>query len=143
MKKLLFLLTVILLATSASATGFDYLNFVKADASGTSFAADGIKITFNGSTANVTTASGTSAVSMNGYSYLEFSNTLLNDAPAPAVTGDVNGDGKVDVADINCLINIILGNDTPDKYEGRAYVNSDDKVDIADINMVIDIILNS
>lgn len=60
---------------------------------------------------------------------------------SPATRGDVNGDGKVDVADINCIINIILETENAATYGGRADVNGDGKIDIADINAVIDIIL--
>lgn len=56
-------------------------------------------------------------------------------------TGDVNGDGKIDVADINILIDIILNLDDASKYSGRADVNGDTKVDVADINQIIDMIL--
>ena len=53
--------------------------------------------------------------------------------------GDVNGDGEVNITDVNCVINVILG--APDIYEGRADVNGDGEVNITDINAVIDIIL--
>ena len=55
--------------------------------------------------------------------------------------GDVNGDGEVNIADVNCLINVILGQVNADIYEGRAYVNDDEEVNIADVNAVINIIL--
>ena len=55
--------------------------------------------------------------------------------------GDVNGDGEVNIADVNELINIILGGE--DKSEGRSDVNHDQEVNIADVNRVIDIIFNS
>lgn len=61
--------------------------------------------------------------------------------PTPAITGDVNGDGKVDVADINAIINIILENEQPDSFAGNPDVNNDGKVDVADINAIINIIL--
>lgn len=54
------------------------------------------------------------------------------------VTGDVNGDGKVDIADINSVINIIL---ELDAKTGKADVNGDGNVDVADINVIIDIML--
>lgn len=55
--------------------------------------------------------------------------------------GDVNGDDQVDVADINCIIDVILDFDSPEKYDGRADVNGDGQVDVADLNFVIDVIL--
>ena len=53
--------------------------------------------------------------------------------------GDVNADGEVNIADVNCLIDVIQGG--ADTYEGRADVNADGEVTIADTNTVIDIIL--
>ncbi len=58
------------------------------------------------------------------------------------VTGDVNGDGLVDVDDINILINIILHKDDAENYGQRAYVTGGEFVDIADINKVINIVLH-
>ena len=56
-------------------------------------------------------------------------------------TGDVNGDGVVDIADVNALINIILGNKSASDYPGNADVNGDGTIDIADVNAVINIVL--
>lgn len=56
--------------------------------------------------------------------------------------GDVNGDGTVDVSDVNILINIILGNDDASKYDGRADVNGDGTVDVSDANALINLVLN-
>lgn len=56
------------------------------------------------------------------------------------LTGDVNGDGKVDVADINIIIDIILENVTKSQYPA-ADVTGDGKIDVADVNAIIDIIL--
>ena len=55
--------------------------------------------------------------------------------------GDVNGDGEVNIADINCIIAVILG--APNTYGGRVDVNNDGEVNIADVNAVIDMILNA
>lgn len=54
--------------------------------------------------------------------------------------GDVNGDGEVNIADINALIDIILSGGLTDNP--RADVNGDGEVNIADVNALIDIILN-
>jgi hypothetical protein len=62
---------------------------------------------------------------------------------APSPTGDVNGDSEVNIADINTLLDIILGGGTDDAATmKRADVNSDSEVNIADINAVISIILS-
>lgn len=55
--------------------------------------------------------------------------------------GDVTGDGKIDVKDINALINLILGLEEASKYDGRADVNKDNHVDIKDLNILINTIL--
>ena len=70
---------------------------------------------------------------------LEFYPILIKGGPEP-IKGDVNGDGEVNIADVNCLIGIIQGDGKT--YEGREYVNDDDEVNIADVNAVIEIILS-
>ena len=56
---------------------------------------------------------------------------------------DVNLDGKVDVQDVNILVNILLGTDQASNYDGRADVDGNGKVDVADINTVINIMLGN
>ena len=55
--------------------------------------------------------------------------------------GDVNGDGRVDIDDVNILLNIILEFDTADRYGGRATVTGGSRVSIDDVNAVINILL--
>ena len=57
-----------------------------------------------------------------------------------SMRGDVDGDGEVNIADINAVIAAILGPVDPDLME-RADVNSDGEVNVQDINAVIAIIL--
>lgn len=67
-------------------------------------------------------------------------NTFL-EAAATTITGDVNGDGSVDVADIATIIDVMAGNGQS-SMEGvlsPADVNGDGSVDVADIATVIDI----
>lgn len=52
-------------------------------------------------------------------------------------TGDVNHDGEVNMADVNCVINDLLS-DSPSAASDQ---NGDSEVTIADINLIIDIIL--
>lgn len=53
------------------------------------------------------------------------------------VSGDVNGDGTVDVADIATVIDVMAGG--AGEYAEDADVNGDGTVDVADIAAVIDI----
>ena len=55
--------------------------------------------------------------------------------------GDVDGNGKVDVTDVNIVVNIILGKDSADNYDGRADVNGVEGVDVSDVNAIVNIIL--
>ena len=67
-----------------------------------------------------------------------------------SITGDVNGDHEVNIADINAVMDIILsgsGNLTAadvnkDGEINIADVNGDHEVNIADVNSIIDIILS-
>ena len=57
-----------------------------------------------------------------------------------ALRGDVNGDGEVNIADVNALINIILtGTGTANPSSD---VNGDGETNIADVNALIELILN-
>ncbi len=59
----------------------------------------------------------------------------------PALRGDIDGNGTVDIEDVNILINIILERDSADNYGGRAYVVGGDTVSIEDVNALINILL--
>ena len=52
--------------------------------------------------------------------------------------GDVNGDGEVNIADINALIDGILSDELLDVMD----VNGDGEVNIADVNALIALILS-
>ena len=58
-----------------------------------------------------------------------------DEEPATEIPGDVNGDGKVDVADISQVISVMAAG----TYSAKADVNGDGKVDVADITQVISI----
>ena len=62
--------------------------------------------------------------------------------PKPtALRGDINGDNSVDVADINIIINIMLGLDSASNYIGDANVDGEGGIDVSDVNVLINIIL--
>lgn len=56
------------------------------------------------------------------------------------INGDLNGDGKVDIADLNEIINLILNREDLSNYPD-ADINSDGLIDISDINTIINFIL--
>ena len=53
------------------------------------------------------------------------------------IPGDVNGDGEVNIGDLNAVIALILSNN----YTAAGDVNNDGEVNIGDINAIINIIL--
>ena len=95
----------------------------------------------SGQTEDVTYVNKTSffeiATTTNKYQVRDITDQFL------VVKGDVNGDSEVNIADVNCIIDIILGHKTAAEFEGRADVNGDTEVNIADVNAIIDIILGS
>ena len=65
----------------------------------------------------------------------------IPDTPAHK-RGDVNGDGEVNIADANAVINIIQGKSASIEVRQRADVNGDNEINIADINAIIKILLS-
>ena len=81
-------------------------------------------------------------------SYLDFDGNSHTTAYGPVISfvycagvelqvGDVNGDGEINIADINAVIDMILS----DNAVPSGDVNGDGEINIADVNSVIDIIL--
>ena len=70
-----------------------------------------------------------------------FTNIEEIEVEQPNIPGDLNGDGTVDVEDVNAIINLILENITADQLAGNPDVNGDGATDIADINEIINMIL--
>ena len=61
------------------------------------------------------------------------------------IPGDVTGDNKLDIDDVNAIVNIILERKTPADYPGDANADGDpfNKVDIDDVNAIINMILSN
>ena len=59
------------------------------------------------------------------------------------IDGDLDGDDKVDIADVNICINIILELNNDPELKALADLTGDNKVDIADVNAFINIILSN
>jgi len=66
----------------------------------------------------------------------------FGDVEPTVIKGDVNGDGEINIGDVNVLIDIILTGAT-DEANDQADVNGDGEVNIADVNVIIDHILTN
>ena len=95
----------------------------------------------SGQTEDVTYINKTSffeiATQTNKYQVRDITNEFL--PYLEGIEGDVNGDGEVNIADVNAIIDLILSGNMDPKGD----VNDDSEVNIADVNAVIDIILRS
>lgn len=74
----------------------------------------------------------------NGMAVYKIGSGITGDDPEPGTPGDVNGDGEVNIADVNAVIDMILSG----KIQPTGDVNKDGEVNIADVNALIDLILN-
>ena len=59
--------------------------------------------------------------------------------PSDGITGDVNDDGEVNIADVNALIDMIVSGEIDSS--DRADVNGDGEINIADVNALIGLIM--
>ena len=62
--------------------------------------------------------------------------SIIVDEP---LAGDINGDGIVDISDVNIVINLMLGKTMEQEYDGD--LTEDGNVDISDVNAVINLML--
>ena len=61
--------------------------------------------------------------------------------PEPILYGDANGDGDVNIADVTCLVDILLNQ--YGYYDERVDMNGDGIVAISDLTVIIDILLGN
>ncbi len=126
---------LLLLAASVAMTTSaieDTLTFVRTDGSTVAFSTSGLTITYDDFAHAIVNNDETSAtINLADVDYMCFGEVEAS------LKGDVNGDGEVNIADINAVIDTILTADT----NARADVNGDSEVNIADVNSLIDIIL--
>ena len=83
---------------------------------------------------------------------LEFTGTVVTHAAVimdaikvtstpTGIDGDLNGDGNVDIEDVNLLINVILELTPANQLVGDADISGDGNTDIEDVNALINLIL--
>ena len=63
--------------------------------------------------------------------------------PATGLTGDVNGDGKVNISDVTDVIDYLLGNWDSTFNVDNADVDGDGRVTISDVTDIIDLLLGN
>ena len=68
--------------------------------------------------------------------------TPTPDPSEEPVEGDLNGDGSVDVLDVQLCVNVFLGSETDPGTVARADVNSDGAVDVLDVQRIANIVLS-
>lgn len=73
--------------------------------------------------------------------YLKSAKVLLEVLEQSYQTGDTNGDGTVDIADAVCIVNRVVGKDTPSYVAAAADANSDGVVDIADAVRIVNLVV--
>ncbi|MBQ9577313.1 MAG: dockerin type I repeat-containing protein [Muribaculaceae bacterium] len=127
---------LLLLAASVAMTTSaieDTLTFVRTDGSTVAFSTSGLTITYDDFAHAIVNNDETSAtINLANVDYMCFGDV------EDSLKGDVNGDGEVNIADINAVIDTILTGDT----NARADVNGDSEVNIADVNSLIDYLLS-
>ena len=67
--------------------------------------------------------------------------TIHYPTPSQVIAGDVNGDGEVNINDINALIDYLIGGQAQGISLEAADCNHDGEVNISDVNAIIDIII--
>ncbi len=140
MKKLVLLFAAaVVTMLSMSADTYNYLNFVNSSNQITQFSTTGLRMTFNGGKATVTADGQTQTINLSTMAYMEFTN--IQAGGTTYLLGDINGDGNVDVSDINAIINIMLGKAQASDFVGIADVTGDNSIDVSDVNAVINIML--
>lgn len=135
----IFLIMAACMTMTAMAGSYKTLTFVKTDGQTVSFSTSGLVITYDDFAHAVVTNDETSSI----INLVEVDYMCFDDTGSTWTRGDVNGDGEVNVADVNAVIDIILGGTADDNTSTRADVNGDDEVNIADVNTLIDLILAS
>ncbi|MBR6431421.1 MAG: dockerin type I repeat-containing protein, partial [Muribaculaceae bacterium] len=73
----------------------------------------------------------------NGMAVYKIGTNVDAGGDVPSTPGDVNGDGEVNIADVNAIIDMILSGN----QDKMGDVNGDGEVNIADVNAEIDLIL--
>lgn len=114
---------------------------------------------YNGNSGALVTFNVTAASDFSGPATIGLRNTLVSTpsgveiplsdeectvtVPGAGRSGDVTGDGTIDIEDVTMLISLVLGNNVPDAVLANANVNGDGTIDIEDVTMLISMVLGT
>ena len=74
--------------------------------------------------------------------HTQMTTTATITTAATITAGEFTGDGRVDVSDVNALINAILGKNAQTTYSGAPMdMNADGSIDVSDVNLLINVVL--
>ena len=84
---------------------------------------------------------GTKELYMNADQWKDFA-TIIDDLEVPFKTGDVNGDGSVNISDVTALIDYLLSGNASGINLSGADCNQDSNINISDVTKLIDYLLS-
>lgn len=142
MKRFFLIGAAMLVTLCMAADSFNYLKLSATSADKT-ISTDGLTIVFSGSNLVATSSSESITIPLATMNYMEFTDTQSGGGETTYPTGDVTGDGVVDIDDVNAVINIILQKKSQSDYPGISDVDSSGLVDVDDVNTIINIILTT
>ena len=135
-KKVLFIVFALCgLLQSAWCDDYPYLTLQTADGNKHALSVKSLKMKFADGQLLANNIDGNHTFALSKLSKMYFTNGVIS------LTGDVNRDGYVNVADAVCIVNEILQSGTQDIDLVAADVNEDGVINIADITLLINMIL--
>ena len=130
---------IALVAMFASAETYNYLKFTKTNGSTVTYSVEGLKLTYDNTNVTIKNVDGTATIALAEVQDMYFSNEA---GGGDLIRGDVNGDGKVSIADVTTLINYLLAEDATGINVDAIDCNQDGNESIADVTALINYLLS-
>ena len=130
---------IALVAMFASAKTYNYLKFTKTNGSTVTYSVEGLKLTYDNTNVTIQNVDGTATIALAEVQDMYFSNEA---GGGDLIRGDVNGDGKVSIADVTTLINYLLAEDATGINVDAIDCNQDGNESIADVTALINYLLS-
>ncbi len=119
------------------ADDYTYLSIVKSDGGKSLITAVGTTITFTDGMLQATNGDEELELTITDLAKMYFTNE------AATLLGDVNEDGLINLSDVTCAINYILGRSVTTFNFLNADMNSDGLINVSDVTAIINVILRS